>query len=124
MIKPGLLIPVWHNSGDHRLSPSCDVYQRIGFGMWRKLRTIDGDEAVSKGFGSTPLWATVRLFYRSYGWAYNATDGFRCGLLFRWSSLWVGAHYSPYNRRWCINLVPCVTLWITLKGGRVPSKEH
>ncbi len=51
-------------------------------------------------------------------------DTVRCGLLFRWSSLWVGAHYSPYNRRWCINLVPCVTLWITLKGGRVPSKEH
>lgn len=48
----------------------------------------------------------------------------KAGLLFRWSSLWVGAHYSPYNRRWCINLVPCLTLWITLKGGRVPSKEH
>lgn len=44
----------------------------------------------------------------------------RAGILFRIGSLWIGAHYSPHNRRWCINVLPCVTLWITLKGGNTP----
>lgn len=43
------------------------------------------------------------------------------GILFRWGSLWVGAHYSPQNRRWCINLIPCVTVWVTLRGGVTPN---
>lgn len=42
------------------------------------------------------------------------------GVLFRLSSLWIGVHYSPYNRRFCINLIPCVTLWITKAGGYRP----
>lgn len=44
------------------------------------------------------------------------------GILFRFSSLWVGAHYSKMNRRWCINLVPMLTLWVTLPGGVVPKQ--
>lgn len=44
----------------------------------------------------------------------------KVGILFRLGSLWMGAHWSPHNRRWCINLVPCVTLWITLEGGKTP----
>lgn len=42
------------------------------------------------------------------------------GLLLRWQSLWMGVHYSPYNKRFCINLIPCVTVWVTLKGGTTP----
>jgi hypothetical protein len=44
----------------------------------------------------------------------------KAGLLFRWTSLWVGVHYSAYNKRFCINLVPCITVWITLEGGVTP----
>jgi hypothetical protein len=44
----------------------------------------------------------------------------KAGVLFRIGSLWIGAHYSPYERRWCINFVPCLTLWVCLKGGRPP----
>ena len=44
----------------------------------------------------------------------------KAGLLFRWGSVWLGVHYSAYNRRFCINVVPCVTLWVTLKGGVTP----
>ena len=44
----------------------------------------------------------------------------RCGVLFRWGSCWVGAHYSPHNKRVCINLIPFVTFWITAPGGYVP----
>lgn len=36
-------------------------------------------------------------------------------LLFRPGSLWVGAHWSPNMRQWCINLVPCVTIRVRLK---------
>jgi hypothetical protein len=42
------------------------------------------------------------------------------GLLFRSGSMWIGVHWSKQNRRFCINLIPFVTLWITLKGGNVP----
>lgn len=42
------------------------------------------------------------------------------GLLFNKHSLWMGAHYSAYNKRWCINLIPCCTLWITAPGGKTP----
>ncbi|WP_323162835.1 hypothetical protein [Stenotrophomonas maltophilia] len=45
----------------------------------------------------------------------------RVGLLLRWASGWVGAHWSNYNRRLCVNLLPFVTLWITLPGGKVPA---
>lgn len=45
----------------------------------------------------------------------------KAGILFRLASLWVGVHWSPYNRRLCINVLPCVTLWVTLKGGLTPT---
>lgn len=44
----------------------------------------------------------------------------KVGVLFRLGSLWVGAHWSRANRRLCINLIPCVTLWITAPGGVRP----
>lgn len=44
----------------------------------------------------------------------------KVGLLVRWSSLWVGLHWSSYNRCFCLNLVPCVTVWLVLPGGTVP----
>ena len=44
----------------------------------------------------------------------------KAGILFRLWSFWMGAHWSSYNRRWCINLIPCVTLWVTLPGGKAP----
>ena len=37
---------------------------------------------------------------------------FRVKLLVRKGSLWVGAHWSPYNQRLCINLLPCITIKI------------
>lgn len=43
------------------------------------------------------------------------------GVLFRWGSLWVGGHYSKNNRRWCVNLIPCVTFYFVLEGGISPG---
>ncbi|QKN88534.1 hypothetical protein vBValSX1_141 [Vibrio phage vB_ValS_X1] len=46
----------------------------------------------------------------------------RCGILFNKGAIWLGGHYSPYNRRWCINLVPCITIWFTLRDGKAPQR--
>ena len=42
------------------------------------------------------------------------------GTLFRWGSFWVGLHWSPWNKRLCINLLPCVTVWVVFPGGNEP----
>lgn len=44
----------------------------------------------------------------------------RLGFLVNKHSTWIGAHYSPHNKRWCINLLPCITFWITKPGGNTP----
>lgn len=43
-----------------------------------------------------------------------------CGYLFNKYSTWIGVRYSPHNKRWCINLIPCFTFWITKPGGNTP----
>lgn len=47
----------------------------------------------------------------------------KVGALFNLGSFWIGAHWSSYNRRLCVNLIPCCTIWFTLKGGNVPEKH-
>jgi hypothetical protein len=48
----------------------------------------------------------------------------KTGILIRKESFWIGAHYSPYNRRWCINPLPFFTIWVTLKGGKTPGENR
>lgn len=48
----------------------------------------------------------------------------KAGLLFNWRGLWIGAHYSSFNKRLCMNLIPCVTIWVCWEGGKVPQKEY
>ena len=43
------------------------------------------------------------------------------GVLFNPGAFLIGAHYSIYNKRLCINLLPMLTIWIVLKGGVVPK---
>jgi hypothetical protein len=45
------------------------------------------------------------------------------GILVRWSSFWIGLHWSRHNRRLCINLFPCFTIWIVFDGGITPTGE-
>jgi hypothetical protein len=77
------------------------------------------------------LWLWVRHdFYtremaqREMGYAkgllYSTAPRFRIGLRFRLGSFWIGFHWSPANRRLCINLIPCVTVWIVAPGGVLP----
>lgn len=44
----------------------------------------------------------------------------RIGLLFNHRALWVGVHHSARDKRTCINLLPCLTLWYTRPGGVLP----
>jgi len=46
--------------------------------------------------------------------------GFKYGVLFRKGSLWIGGHWAPHNKRLCLNLIPCVTIWVTWPGGITP----
>lgn len=34
--------------------------------------------------------------------------------------LHIGSQHFPDNRRHCINLVPCLTVWVRLPGGNEP----
>lgn len=42
------------------------------------------------------------------------------GVLFNPGAVWVGVHYSAACHRWCINLVPCLTVWVRGVGGHEP----
>lgn len=39
------------------------------------------------------------------------------GILFRKESFWMGVHYSKECKRYCLNILPCITIWWTKKGG-------
>lgn len=45
---------------------------------------------------------------------------FTWGFKPRLGSFWVGVHWAPYNKRLCVNLLPCLTVWLVWPGGRVP----
>jgi hypothetical protein len=47
----------------------------------------------------------------------------KIGILFQPWALWIGAHWSDYNQRWCVNVLPCITIWIALSGGNIPRKS-
>ena len=46
----------------------------------------------------------------------------RFGFKFQLGAVWLGVHYSPYNKRFCINFIPCLTVWVCLPGGKTPEE--
>lgn len=44
------------------------------------------------------------------------------GVIIRWKSFWIGCHYSDYNKRYCLNILPCITVWWIKNEGNQPSK--
>jgi len=46
----------------------------------------------------------------------------KVGLIFRPFSFWIGIHYSKYNKRFCINIIPFITIRIVKNGGKAPGK--
>lgn len=61
----------------------------------------------------------IRKLYSRQFWR-GPLRGCVVGVLTNPHALWVGLHYSRWNRRFCLNIVPCITLWITLEGGDTP----
>jgi hypothetical protein len=47
----------------------------------------------------------------------------KAGILVRSGSCWIGAHWSPGNKRLCINFMPFVTLWIVAANGTAPKSK-
>lgn len=71
----------------------------------------------------------MKRFRNLPGWQHRAErelaiiarrNSWQFGWLWQWGGAWVGVHYSKQNRRFCVNLVPCITVWATRPGGKVP----
>jgi hypothetical protein len=43
------------------------------------------------------------------------------GILISKASFWMGMHWSRYNKRICINLIPFFTVWFCYSGGVTPK---
>jgi len=57
------------------------------------------------------------------GTSVPARKGWAFGVLVNTNALWVGAHYSAATKRWCINVLPCLTVWFTKRGGDAPVRS-
>lgn len=42
------------------------------------------------------------------------------GIILRAGSFWVGFHWAGYNKRLCVNPLPCLTFWFIWQGGIAP----
>lgn len=63
-------------------------------------------------------FGVIAIIYGSIKWLINQFKQEKIGVLVRGGSAWLGVHYSKYCKRVCINILPCITLWI----GNKPSK--
>lgn len=72
-----------------------------------------------EAFGTDPDWP---LWYAKYMLPRLNDEGrspsWHAGIVFRPGSVWLGAHWSKFNRRLCLNLLPMLTIWFTLPGGK------
>lgn len=57
------------------------------------------------------------------GETWGKINGWRWGIIIRGASFWMGVHWSGYTKRACINLLPCITLWVCRPDGKTPL-EH
>jgi len=46
------------------------------------------------------------------------------GFLFNLNAWWIGVHHSNEYKCTCINIVPCCTVWIVRKGGKIPRSNR
>jgi len=67
------------------------------------------------------LWIVSALLIYCFLIIISNLFNYRTGILFRLASFWIGIHYSKSCKRWCLNLIPCVTLYINKPNGVLPS---
>lgn len=87
---------------------------RIAHEHWRQAHP--GNELVNPDLGELVQWLMGRAGLSET----KRTSRFAWGVLLRKGSLWIGANWSPQNKRLCLNLLPCVTIWFTMPGGMRP----
>lgn len=54
---------------------------------------------------------------------YDDLRKLRSGWVFNPNGWWLGVHYSSYNKRYCINVIPCITIWVVKPGGKIPKRN-
>ncbi len=42
------------------------------------------------------------------------------GVIWQPGAWWIGVHYSPFCKRYCVNIVPWLTLWVAEPDGKIP----
>jgi ABC-type bacteriocin/lantibiotic exporter with double-glycine peptidase domain len=67
------------------------------------------------------LWIISALIIYGFLIIISYLINYRTGILFRLASFWIGIHYSKSCKRWCLNLIPCVTLYVTRHDGVLPN---
>lgn len=45
------------------------------------------------------------------------------GILFQPGAWWIGIHRSVVEKRLCINIIPMLTVWVLMKGGKPPKRK-
>jgi len=50
-------------------------------------------------------------------------DELTFGTLVQKGGWWIGVHYSPNEKRYCLNLLPCLTIYWVMPGGYLPIRE-
>ena len=61
------------------------------------------------------IYLFIYLYIAAFAYTLAGLHGMltdRIGFLPRLGSFWIGIHYSKYCKRWCINLLPCLTIWV------------
>lgn len=67
--------------------------------------------------GPDPDWETWYARFLNDRLNDGRTSKLAIGIVARPGSLWLGAHWSKFNRRLCLNLLPMLTIWFALPGG-------
>lgn len=93
-----------------------------------KYDTISGMWAVDSPGRRLPVLCHTRLQAVDTEEAFRMLEDDRAkivkeptsGVKFNKHALWIGMHYSDYNRRLCVTIIPGITFWIAWPGGRTP----
>ena len=103
------------------LQLTCN-YRILQASTERNHATFNGLRVITTISAALCLGCCYWVAWLQWAWCLHGGGKMKTVVLFQPLALWIGAHYSPQYRRWCINLLPCVTLCIVGQGGTLPSK--
>lgn len=85
------------------------------------VRVMDGMRLMGEFQSPAMAHLFIRLMQREqdvelYLRVKRTTWGFK----FNKGAWWIGGHWSSYNKRLCVTVLPCLTVWVAFKGGMRP----